>query len=140
MNKPPFIVTLGSVLALILTPSSCVAQDDGPLMINPDIPPEFPGGEGDLYCFIDEHINKELVRQTKATGSSLVEFTIDTTGHISNIHIIKPLDRSIDDELVRIVCLMPVWSPASRYGRLQEVRYVLPLRIPYSSSLCDRTR
>lgn len=105
--------------------------DTNLVLIDPETPPSFPGGESELFCFIDHNIDKGLLRSVDITGSVFAQFTVDTTGHIFDIKIIKSLNKTVDDELIRIISLMPQWKPGRAWNKAVEVKYVLPLKVPY---------
>lgn len=102
-----------------------------------DINPSFPGGDKELYCFIDNNIDKELLGKIDTTGRSFVQFTVDTLGEIKDVEILKSLTKELDTEIIRLVDLMPYWEPSLVQGKLVERQMILPLKIPYESK-CDK--
>jgi protein TonB len=98
--------------------------------------PQFPGGEKELYCFIDRTINKELLQTIDTSGKVLAGFIIDTLGEIKDIKILKPLTDVANKELLRVVALMPRWKPGKLYDKVVEVKILLPLKIPYENEMC----
>ena len=102
----------------------------------PDIMPKFPGGDFELLCFIDNNINKGILQKSKVEGKSWAKFTIDTTGQVTDIRIIKSLSEMVDNELLRVISLMPRWTPGERYNKLIEVDFSIPLIIPYENKNC----
>lgn len=111
--------------------TTTVDTDEHLVFINPEISPSFPGGEMEMFCFIDRTINKHLLRSVDTTGTAYAQFAIDTTGHISEIRILKPLTEVVDNELLRVIGLMPNWRPGRIGEKVVDVQYNLPLRVPY---------
>ena len=98
---------------------------------------EFPGGLQELFCFIDKNLNKSLHVSIKENGTTVTQFKIDTIGNISDIKTLKSLDKDLDEELRRIVSIMPKWIPAKQGKKAIEVTLNLPLKWPYENK-CDR--
>ena len=123
-----------------LLASPCLSQDVveksdevGEIMWSPrETYPEFPGGEKALFCFIDENVDKEIIENLKE-GMSIAQFTVDTSGQVQNIRIARSLTKVVDEELIRIIRLMPNWILGKLGDDAVEVNYALPLKIPYKS-------
>gem|GEM_PF-4326214 len=95
--------------------------------------PEFPGGEKELYCFIESVINKDLLITIDTTGIAYAQFVVDTSGNIKEIMIVRPLNPVADNELLRVLGLMPKWRPGKIYEKPVAVKITLPLKIPYKN-------
>ena len=94
--------------------------------------PSFPGGEKELSAFIDRNLNKHLLDSLNVSGKVVVEFTVDTTGELKNIFILRSLSPEADKELLRLISIMPLWIPGGAvYPIKSPVRFILPLIIPY---------
>ncbi|MDR3218933.1 MAG: energy transducer TonB [Dysgonamonadaceae bacterium] len=90
--------------------------------------PAFPGGETNLYDFIRKHlVYPEGAIGAGTQGSVVCRFTIVEDGSISDIEILKSLDRYTDEEAVRIIKLMPKWIPGQQSGQAIKVGYILPI-------------
>ncbi len=98
--------------------------------------PEFPGGEQQLYCFIDKNLNKGNLNMVDTAGLVVAEFTVNKFGKVKNIKIIKPLNLVIDNELIRILKLMPDWIPGKEDNKNVSMKMSFPLRIPYTNQFC----
>jgi hypothetical protein len=99
-------------------------------------PPVFPGGEKEMYCFIDHSINKKLLSTVDTSGVVWAKFTIDSTGIVTDIKITKPLTKTADNELRRVIELMPRWIPAKIGNKNIDAYFNLPLKIPYENKFC----
>lgn len=100
--------------------------------------PGFPGGEMGLLKFIDKNIDKKLVGNPELKeGRCIVRFQIDTLGNTSGFIVAKSYSHAVDSEFVRVLKLMPRWTP----GRLLDghkgtwvktpIFYTMPLKLPY---------
>lgn len=98
--------------------------------------PEFQGGEKQLYCFLDNNLDKEKLRSVDTSGLVIAQFTIDSTGRVTNIKIIKALNPIVENELIRVIEIMPPWKPGKQMNKCVSVLFNLPLRIPYENKFC----
>lgn len=100
------------------------------------IHPSFVGGEQELFCFFDQNVHEKKLNELDVTGISWARFTIDTLGSIHDIRIVRSVHSEVDQELVRIIQLMPNWTPGSQYGKVVSVDHLLPLKVPYVANNC----
>ncbi|PLX04007.1 MAG: hypothetical protein C0595_04935 [Marinilabiliales bacterium] len=91
--------------------------------------PSFPGGIANLYEFLRNNINyPEQAKNQGISGRVIVNFVVGTEGSISDAYIIKPLNKYLDTEALRLVNIMPKWEPGVQYNRRVQVSYNLPIR------------
>jgi TonB family protein len=55
-----------------------------------------------------------------------VQFTVEADGHITNAHVIKPVDPVLDAESVRVISAMPPWKPGVMNGKPTPCKFTLP--------------
>lgn len=93
--------------------------------------PEFPGGEAGIYKFLAANIRyPEAARHAEIQGRVIVNIVIEKDGSISNVQVIKGLDRDLDREAVRVVKKLPNFiSPAKIKGT--PVRYSMNIPINF---------
>lgn len=60
-------------------------------------------------------------------GTVIATFIVEKDGSVSNIKIIKKIDRDLDNEVIRVLKLSPKWKPFILNGHLIRVRYKLPV-------------
>ncbi len=104
---------------------------DTVLYSQPEILPQFPGGESKLQDFISANINYPTRAQKKGNvGTSYISFIVDETGAVANIRIFKgiPGCEACDEEAVRVVKQMPKWEPGKQDDKVVPVQYVLPVK------------
>jgi len=90
--------------------------------------PEFPGSDKELVKFLNSNLHYPSdARENKIQGTELVQFVVSTDGSISDITIKNSLSKSCDDEVIRIVKMMPSWKPGVKDGVAVPVYYVLPV-------------
>lgn len=101
-----------------------------------EIPPQFPGGDLALMEWIKQ--NKVYPQEAIAKGIEgrvIVKFTIEEDGTVSNGKILSGVDPLLDNEALRLVSIMPKWSPGRRFaGKDTRFTYNLPLlfKLPMS--------
>lgn len=91
--------------------------------------PEFPGGEVALLKFIfDNIIYPEDSRKSKQEGRVYAKFTIDETGNVRDVEILRGLNAEIDAEVVSVLKKMPQWSPGIVNGKPESVSFAMPIK------------
>ncbi len=88
---------------------------------------QFPGGMDSLKIFIEEN-NEWQVGQKTINGTVFVGFVVEADGSISNIKIVKGLEKSCDKEAIKIVQKMPNWIPAEMHGHPVKSQIIYPIK------------
>jgi TonB family protein len=86
----------------------------------------FPGGSSAmLKFFCDSTIYPQPEFDQRKAGSVLLKFRIDSTGKVSNVHVINGVAGAPNfvPEAKRVVMLMPRWTPAIKSGRYVSSEY-----------------
>ena len=93
-----------------------------------DIRPEFPGGERALFNFINgEKRYPADAYSAGIEGRVLISFIIAADGTVSNATVVRGVDDSLNREAVRVVNLMPKWTPGKVDGETVNVRHVITI-------------
>ncbi len=90
--------------------------------------PEFIGGEKAMLSFIGN--NLKYPNYSKRVGNSgrvFVSFVIDKQGNVTDVDVVKGVDKHIDAEAKRVIKKMPKWKPGKQRNRLVRVRYTIPV-------------
>lgn len=97
--------------------------------------PEYKGGIENLYKFIKDNFDyPEDCRKRYVSGTIEMEFTIEKSGEISSVGVLKGLEESVDDELIRVFKAMPMWTPATRNGKPVRYKVSMPVTLKISRS------
>ena len=92
--------------------------------------PEFKGGMEAFYEYIAQNFEyPEDAAKRAVNGTMEVEFTIERSGDVSYVGILKGLDYSIDDVILRLLKAMPRWTPATRNGLPVRYKVSMPLNV-----------
>lgn len=98
----------------------------------PEVMPEFPGGESQLFAFLQKHLQYPSdARDQKISGTVYVSFVVDTGGRITDVRLARGIHPSIDQEAMRVVNAMPAWRPGEMAGKPVKVKLNLPVRFTY---------
>lgn len=97
--------------------------------------PMFPGGEKALAQFLQRNIKyPKLAQDHKIQGTIYVSFIVRKDGSIMEAKVIQGLGLGCDEEAVRVLNMMPNWSPGRRKGvsvncvLQMPIRFVLPVK------------
>lgn len=90
--------------------------------------PEFPGGQSALLQFLSSNIKYPAeARNKNIKGKSVAQFIVNEDGSISDINVVRKIGGGCDEEVMRVVQLMPKWSPGIIAGKPSKVRFTLPV-------------
>lgn len=93
------------------------------------VKPCFPGGESALYEFLESNKQyPEEAKQNNEHGRVVVTFWVEKNGTITNARILRGRTPSLDAEALRLVSIMPKWTPGKMNGELKRVSVSLPIR------------
>ena len=94
--------------------------------------PVFPGGIDSLNEFIFKNLNTDCdADEDCLSGNVFVKFIVNENGSVSNAQIIKPISPQFDQEVLRVISLMPNWTPGKQSGNKVKVWYTLKVNIDY---------
>ena len=88
--------------------------------------PQFPGGIKACEQFIKENLRYPDTG-SDVQGRVIVSFMVERDGSLSNIKVVRGLDPAFDEEALRVVKMMPKWSPGATDGKISVMRYTIPI-------------
>ncbi len=90
--------------------------------------PQYPGGDEELLKFIKNNLKYPKDAAEKGIeGRVTIRFVVSKTGEVTDVMVIRGLDPSCDAEALRVVKMMPTWTPGRQSGRDVPVYYTLPI-------------
>jgi len=91
--------------------------------------PKFPGGESALFEFISKNKTTQPMAQcyNGIQGLVVCRFVIEKDGSVSNIIVKRSLDPACDKEAVRILKLLPKFTPGKQNAKAVRVYYTIPV-------------
>lgn len=88
----------------------------------------FPGGEAELMKFLGKELQyPQIAVENRIQGRVYIQFVVNKDGTIQDITLAKSVDKSIDQEALRVVKKMPKWIPAQQNNATCRSRYILPI-------------
>jgi len=91
-------------------------------------PPQFPGGEDKMYRFLKKKIKYPKDARWKGIqGKVFITFVVTRDGSVTDVRIVRGVSKEIDAEALRVIKLMPKWTPGTQNGRKVNVQFNLPI-------------
>ena len=93
-----------------------------------DVMPQYPGGDRELLKFIAQSIKYPTdAQEAGVQGRVICSFVVDKKGNIVEPKIIRGIDPSLDAEALRVIGMMPRWTPGRQDGKAGRVLYTVPI-------------
>ena len=90
--------------------------------------PSFPGGMGALMSWLSQNMKyPPIAAENGVQGRVIVQFVVEKDGSITDVHVAKSVDPSLDKEAARVVKAMPHWIPGKQNGSAVRVKYTVPV-------------
>ncbi|MDD7317506.1 MAG: TonB family protein [Prevotella sp.] len=90
--------------------------------------PEFPGGPTELMKWLTKHLRYPAqALSRKQQGEVLVQFIINRDGTLSDFKIAKSAGTALDSEAMRVMRMMPKWTPGEDHGRKCRTLFIIPV-------------
>ena len=95
--------------------------------------PEFPGGYEGLAKYLSDSITyPAIAKEYNIQGKVFVQFVVEKNGKVSNVKIVRGVDKNLDKEAVRVVQSFPDWKPGKQKGKEVRVSLVVPINFKLS--------
>ena len=90
--------------------------------------PAFPGGDAALVKFLSSKVQYPAAALDRGlSGKVHVSFTVDPAGHLHDPRVVRGLGHGLDEEALRLVRLMPWWTPGKVHGQPVWVSVTMPI-------------
>jgi len=136
------MIKLYSILVFLIASTPGITQD--PELIIPDEPEpeeqvepvydfveqpaEFPGGAAEMMKFVQKNIRyPEEAAEMHIEGRVYLKFVIKKDGTMEDITVIRGVHELLDKEAIRILKIMPKWSPGKQAGKPVNTRFTIPI-------------
>jgi TonB family protein len=94
-----------------------------------DKQPVYSGGDEARIKFLVDNIKyPEDARKKGIQGKVFVSFIVRADGSVTDVTAMKGIGSGCDEEAVRVVKMMPKWTPGEIKGKPVAVKYVLPIQ------------
>ena len=83
-----------------------------------EIESDFKGGQKGWISYLNKNLEyPDRAQNLKQEGTVVIQFIVDTEGHVYDEEIVKSVEFSLDQETIRIIAASPVWVPAFQNGK-----------------------
>jgi Na+-translocating ferredoxin:NAD+ oxidoreductase RnfG subunit len=90
--------------------------------------PDYKGGIAKFYSFIKDNY-KQVINNKSLKGEIEATFEIDQNGTLNDVTIIKGLNSTINQELIRVLKSSPEWYPGEQNGKKRNCKFQLSVSI-----------
>ena len=101
-----------------------------------DTPPQYNGGDiGEFGRWVQMNVKYPAEALGKNIyGKVLVTFVIEKDGSVGNAEIFKSPDKSLADEVLRVIGKSPKWTPGKQRGEAVRVKFGMPVDFAVQTS------
>lgn len=90
--------------------------------------PKFPGGEAELRSYIGQNLRyPTIAAENGIQGRVTIQFVVGTDGSVGDIKVLAGVDRSLNEEAVRVISTLPKWVPGRQNGVPVKVYFTVPV-------------
>lgn len=115
-----------SIIEIEPEPEPEPAPDPRPMLL-PEVMPSFPGGEEALRDFLQSNTRfPAAARKAGVDGVVYITFVIDENGNVTNAKCERSPGEILTAEAMRVLAMMPKWSPGKQGGKRVSVIMTLP--------------
>ncbi len=113
-----------------IDPVDIETEEEGEVFLIVEEMPEFEGeGLNRFQKWVQQNVKyPEIAIQNGIKGTVFVNFIIDQNGDISSIKILRGVDPSLDNEVIRVLESAPSWAPGKQRGENVKVRMSIPVK------------
>jgi periplasmic protein TonB len=91
--------------------------------------PAFPGGDQAMYAFLGKNLRyPQMALETGISGKVFLTFVVEKDGSITDIQLVRGIGGGCDEEAMRVVTLMPKWTPGKQRGIPVRVQYLFSVK------------
>ena len=103
-------------------------EDDEEFFMVVENMPEFPGGDLGLMKYIQKNVKyPAIAKEYNITGKVYVSFIVDRSGTVTNVKIVRGVDKNLDAEAMRVVKSLPKYKPGKQRGKAVRVMFTIPI-------------
>ncbi len=103
-------------------------DDDDEIFMVVEQMPTFPGGDLGLMKFIQKTTKyPPIAKENGITGKVYVSYVVNKKGKVTNVKVVRGVDKYLDAEAIRVVKLLPYSSPGKQRGKPVNVQYTIPI-------------
>ena len=105
-----------------------IDEDDEKVLMVVENMPKFPGGNLALMRYIWKNVKyPSICKEYNITGKVYVSYIVDKQGEVTNVKIVRGVDKNLDAEAVRVVKSLPKYTPGTQRGKPVRVMFTMPI-------------
>ncbi|MBR4651071.1 MAG: energy transducer TonB [Prevotella sp.] len=90
--------------------------------------PEYPGGMGEFVKWLTANLKyPDTALKRNIKGKVMISFIVNKDGTVTDIKLVKSVNKLLDEEALRVVRLMPNWKPGLEKGKPCRTMVALPI-------------
>lgn len=90
--------------------------------------PQFPGGAVEFMKWLTKNLKyPSSAQQRKVQGRVVAQFIVNADGSVSNIEIVERLSLDCDREALRVLRMMPKWTPGVMNAKPCRTKVCIPI-------------
>lgn len=94
--------------------------------------PQFPGGPVEFMKWLTRNLNyPRSLEQQQVQGRVVAEFIVGTDGSITDVKLVSTLHPLCDNEVLRVLRMMPRWTPGIDKGEPCRTKVCIPVVFKY---------
>lgn len=90
--------------------------------------PQFPGGAAEFMKWLTKNLKYPAVAQKKKVkGRVVAQFIVNTDGSVSDLELTEHLDKACDQEVLRVLRMMPKWQAGMMDAKPCRTKVCIPI-------------
>ena len=90
--------------------------------------PQFPGGAAGFMKWLTKNLKyPALAQKRKVKGRVVAQFVVNTDGSISDLELTEKLETSCDNEVLRVLRMMPKWQAGMMNAKPCRTKVCIPV-------------
>jgi len=127
-DGPDISTELVDVNQVVEVPPMIEEVDDDKVFVHVERMPEFPGGDAALLKFVASNIKYPVIcAELGIQGRVYIAFVVNKNGSVSDVKVVRSPDANLSAEALRVVKMMPQWTPGKQGGKPVNVSYNIPV-------------
>jgi periplasmic protein TonB len=96
-----------------------------PIYMRVEEMPQFQGEDANTFReWIKMHTRyPQIAIENGISGSVKVQFSVNQTGQVVDVVVVRPVDPALDKEAIRVISSSPRWTPGRQRGRPVKVQF-----------------
>ena len=86
--------------------------------------PTYPGGFEAMYEFLKKEMRHPEGAEIKS-GRVIIRFIVEKDGRLTHFEVLRSPDEKLSEEALRLVKLMPRWTPAKNKGKVVRCLFTI---------------